>query len=225
MENAGSDIRDMPNFFYIIIVSDKDQKEKLMGLIVHSLENIPLSARRDYFIYLLDYGWHEPIAQALRANYDEMVRRAATSAAVVIKGTELGHFENEVFSWHHINREDAEELLPALLITNAHPSYFLNSAMNFTGKRNILRVAAEYGSMKLVLIPFKRFCHTTADVVAIIGRLFDDIAAGRDLSDFRIVRELKKGVGSALVDAIIAEPAVGGFGIDLKKALGAITKR
>lgn len=196
-----------------------------MALIVHSLENIPLSARRDYFIYLLDYGWHEPITQALRANYDEMVRRAAKSSAVVIKGTELGHFEDEVFSWHHINRENAEELLPALLITNAHPSHFLKGEMIFPGKHNILRVGAEYDSMKLVLIPFKRFCSTTADVVTIVGKLFDDIADGKDLAHFRIVREMKKGVGSALVDAIIAEPAVGGFGIYLKKALGAVTKR
>ncbi len=95
-----------------------------MGLIVHSLQNIPESKNRDYLIYLLDYGWDEPISKALRDNFDKMAEIAAKNRAVVIKGTELAHFENEVFSWHHINNEKADELLPALLITNKHPKYF-----------------------------------------------------------------------------------------------------
>jgi len=37
-----------------------------MGLHVHSLSNIPKSENRDYLIYLLEYGWHEPLAEALR---------------------------------------------------------------------------------------------------------------------------------------------------------------
>jgi hypothetical protein len=45
-----------------------------MGLMVHSLENIPESARRNYFIYLLDYGWHEPISEALRNNFENMAK-------------------------------------------------------------------------------------------------------------------------------------------------------
>ena len=40
-----------------------------MGLHVHSLVNIPKTENRDYFIYLLDYGWHEPLADAIHANY------------------------------------------------------------------------------------------------------------------------------------------------------------
>jgi len=32
-----------------------------MGLIVKSLDDLPETSDREYFIYLLDYGWHEPI--------------------------------------------------------------------------------------------------------------------------------------------------------------------
>ena len=95
-----------------------------MGLIVQSLENIPKDARRNYFIYLLDYGWYEPINKALRDNFDNMVQLASKTKAVVIKGTDLGDFQNEVLSWHHINNKDSGNSLPALLITNAHPAYF-----------------------------------------------------------------------------------------------------
>ena len=96
-----------------------------MGLHVHSLENIPKSENRDYLIYLLEYGWHEPLAAALNENFEKMANIAAQNRAVVIKGTELAHFDNEVFSWHQINNERDEDVLPAILITNAHPSYFL----------------------------------------------------------------------------------------------------
>ncbi len=68
-----------------------------MGLHVYSLDNIPQSSNRDYFIYLLEYGWHEPLAQALNDNFNKMANLAAKNRAVIIKGTELSHFENEVF--------------------------------------------------------------------------------------------------------------------------------
>ena len=74
-----------------------------MGLHVHSLSNIPKSENRDYLIYLLEYGWHEPLADALNHNFYKMAGIAAQNRAVVIKGTELAHFENEVFSWHQID--------------------------------------------------------------------------------------------------------------------------
>lgn len=48
-----------------------------MGLMVHSLQNIPESKNRDYLIYLLDYGWDEPISKGLRDNFDKMAEIAA----------------------------------------------------------------------------------------------------------------------------------------------------
>ena len=86
-----------------------------MGLYVHSLNNIPKSENRDYLIYLLEYGWHEPLGEALSKNFDQMAAKAAKSRSVVIRGTELAHFENEVFSWHQINNERDEKILPAIL--------------------------------------------------------------------------------------------------------------
>lgn len=110
-----------------------------MGLHVHSLSNIPKSENRDYLIYLLEYGWHEPLAQALNNNFDKMAGIAAQSRAVVIKGTELAHFENEVFSWHQINNERGDDILPALLITNAHPSYFMDNDHGYIRKSGLYR--------------------------------------------------------------------------------------
>jgi hypothetical protein len=190
-----------------------------MGLHVHSLSNIPKSENRDYLMYLLEYGWHEPLAQALNSNFEKMAGIAAQSRAVVIKGTELAHFENEVFSWHQINNERGDDILPAVLITNAHPSYFMDNNHGYRRGNGLYR-ESEDGELKLVLIPLKKFCSNTSEVVSLIEKLFADIAAGKDLSEFKIAKEAQKGIGSAIVDAIILEPNISGVGFSLKKLGG-----
>ena len=187
-----------------------------MGLHVYSLNNIPKSENRDYLIYLLEYGWHEPLGEALSNNFDQMAAKAAKSRSVVIRGTELAHFENEVFSWHQINNERDEEILPAILITNAHPSYFRDNNFDTRMKNGLYR--EDYSKkLKLILIPLKKFCSSTIEVVALIEKLFIDIEAEKDLSDFQIAKEVKKGIGSALADAIIFEPNISGVGFSFKK--------
>jgi hypothetical protein len=182
-----------------------------MGLWVQSLNNIPIAAHREYYIYLLDYGWHEQLGQALMDNYEKMASLAADNNAVVIRGTHRVHFEDEVFSWHHINREDAETLLPAILITNRHPHLFKESYGN-------QKTRTESG-LKMILIPLKNFCSTTTDVVTLIERLFADIRSHKDLKDFRIQREMKKGFGRAIADALILEPNFAGVGLNFSKLI------
>jgi len=185
-----------------------------MGLMIHSLENLPTTARRNFFIYLLDYGWNEPISNALRENFDRMAEIAAKNKAVIIKGTEIAHFQNEVMSWHQINNENAEDLLPALLITNTHPQYFKDSNEAFSGRENIIRTEED---LKLILIPFKRFCETTNEVLSLIEKVFKDIQDEKDLSEFKIAKEMNKGVGRAIVDSIILEPNFSGIGFSFNK--------
>jgi hypothetical protein len=96
-------------------------------LYVHSLGEIPQSAERAYYIYLLDYGWEEDLAGAVRANLPKMADLASRSNAVVIHGPRGVHFEDEVLSWHHVNGQDAKDILPALLVTTRHPSTFRES--------------------------------------------------------------------------------------------------
>ena len=37
-----------------------------MGLHIHSLGQLPATVERAYYVYLLDYGWHEPLGAAER---------------------------------------------------------------------------------------------------------------------------------------------------------------
>lgn len=111
----------------------------------------------------MEYGWHEPLAAALSDNFNEMAKMAANSRAVVIRGTELSHFSNEVFSWHKINNQDGDKILPAILITNAPPSYFLGFHSSYKHEKGLYKEDAD-NEMKLILIPLKKFCTTTTEV-------------------------------------------------------------
>ena len=189
-----------------------------MGLMVHSLDNIPENAKRDYFIYLLDYGWNEPIGDTLRNGFDKMAHESAINKAVIIKGTVGAHFHNEVFSWHQINGMSGDDMLPALLISNMHPSYFRDHAHGDEWGKELLN-QSETDGMKLILIPFRKFCRTSTEVVELIQRVFSDIKDQKDISDFAIAKEMKKGKSKAVVDALILEPNFAGVGIDLKKLI------
>lgn len=189
-----------------------------MGLWIQSLENIPPEAKRDYFIYLLDYGWNEPLGEALMKNYEKMASIAAEYKAVVIRGTHRVHFEDEVLSWHNINGEDAEDILPAILITNRHPKKFRES--HSPQKSELLG-----NDLKMILIPLKKFCKTTTEVVNLIEKIFNDIKKGKDLNDFRVGKEMKKGFGKAISDALILEPNFAGMGFSFNKFMDYFKKK
>jgi hypothetical protein len=180
-----------------------------MGLYVHSLGEVPTGAERAYYVYLLDYGWEEPLGNAVRANLPRMADMASRSNAVVIHGPRGVHFEDEVLSWHRVNGQDAKNILPAILITTRHPSTFRDS---FAAGR-----PTKESRDALLLLPLRKVCKSSQDVVDLIQRVFEDIKGKKRLSEFRAAKRMRRGVAGALVDAVILQPKVGGIGFDLKK--------
>jgi hypothetical protein len=181
-----------------------------MGLWVHSLGELPANAQRAYYIYVLDFGWDEPLGRALNQNLQRMMDLASRNEAVVIKGLDSNHFENEVFSYHGINGERADEILPAILITTLHPKYFQEQNSRYS--------AIEELNDKLLLIPLRKTCSTSDEVIVLIAKIFRDIAEKKELADFSIQRQVQKRHGfRAFADALVLEPNISGVGIDLKK--------
>lgn len=184
-----------------------------MGLMIHSLEGLSDKHNRDYFIYLLDYGWQEPLSDALRKNFGPAAELASHHKnAVVIMSAMVGaHFSDEVLSWHSINGEtaDKDQLLPAILVTNRHPAEFR--------KRGSSENAQAEDNLKMILFPLKKYCQTTTEVVSLIQKIFGKINLGVDLDDFEITKERKKGFGRAIADSLILEPNINGVGFDFKK--------
>ncbi|WP_394224481.1 hypothetical protein [Alteromonas gracilis] len=184
-----------------------------MGLHVHNLGNLPNTVDgRDFFIYVLDYGWKEPLTDTLVANFTNMARKASESRSMVIAGIDPVHFANEVFSWHQINGEDGESMLPAIMISTLTPNYFYEN--------NHHRRAASEIDDKLVLIPLKKVCESTDDVIKLIGSIFKDIEKKSELTGFEVVKKLQKGKGRRFADALILEPNFSGLGINLRSLFG-----
>lgn len=186
-----------------------------MGLMVHSLEELPQNASREFYIYLLDYGWHEPLGQALHQNFDRMAARASECGAVVLHGVGA-HFQDEVLSWHHINGQPADELLPAILLTTVHPFHSRDESPRSTRRRHQRGIVDE----RMVLIPLRHHCRTSTDVAVLIDQLFADISEKRGLLSFRVAEEIQRGNRGAIVDALILQPNVSGIGVNI----GAIVK-
>ena len=184
-----------------------------MGLVVKSLCNVPHTDRK-YFIYLLQCGWGTELDSALMKLFPRMAQEASDSDSVVIAGSDAAHFQNDVFSWHRINGEDASELLPAILLTTVHPERFRNERDPFW----LTRKPNEH----MVLISLKEFASTPDKVADLIRKLFTDIQHKRDLSDFEVVKTISRHRSRAFMDSIILRPGVAGCSIDIKQALKAI---
>lgn len=201
-----------------------------MGLYIYNLSRLPVGVESDYYIYLLDYGWHEPLGEALHANFRRMADLAAKNKAVVLAGTDSRafademlavHFDDPQFSWSNINGESGEEILPALMISTIHPRRFRAANPEYRPKLSSRGLADE----KLIIIPLRGACKSSTEVVALIEKIFRDIAAKKPLTDFVVAKEVRAGSGGALSDALILRPSVWGVGVDLRELIRGLRKR
>lgn len=192
-----------------------------MGLYVHSLSRLPLGMERDYYVYVLDYGWDEPLTQTLHANFRKMADLAAKSDAIVVAGTDSRAFAQEVlsvhvdepnFRWDNIKGEPGEDILPALMITTAHPRRFLGRFPGYAPNISSRGTADD----TMIIISIKGLCKTPGDVTALIEKVFRDIAEDRPLENFIVAKEVSASPRQSMSEAIILKPAIYGVGVDIK---------
>lgn len=202
-----------------------------MGLYIHSLSRLPLGVERDYYVYVLDYGWQEPLGASLHANFRHMADLAAKNKAVVVAGTDSRAFADEIlsahvddpqFSWQKINGENGEDVLPAIMISTIHPQKFKTEVPGYQFPKMKNGVADD----NLILIPLRGACGNTTEVVSLIERIFHDIAQKKPLREFSIAKKIKAGNGGAYSNAVILRPTLCGMGVDLMALAKAwMTKR
>ena len=203
-----------------------------MGLYVHSLSRLPLGLEREYYLYILDYGWDEPLGAALHANFRRMADLAAKNDAVVLAGTDSRVFAEEVisvhvddpqFSFRSVNGEDGDSVLPALMISTIHPRKFKETSSGY----RFTDIAPGIADDKLILIPLRGVCKDSTEVISLIERVFKDIEAKKTLTEFHIAKQIHAKrpqsslvrMGGAISDAIILKPSVMGVGLDIKELL------
>ncbi len=133
-----------------------------MGLMIHSLGEIPADAQRGYFVYLLDYGWDEPLGEVLFKNFDRMADQASRNNSVVLRGLVGSHFVDEVLSWHQVNGQPADKILPAILVTTRNPHDFRDAEM--------VKSNRDGNQHPMLLVPLRDACKSTSDVATLIER-------------------------------------------------------
>lgn len=188
-----------------------------MGLYISHLDTVTIKQERSLYIYLLDYGWPDgQWEQLFKKHFMRMADRASETGAIVIGSMRGIHFANEVLSYHHVGSLSGEDLLPGLLITKTHPSYFRES---FDDTQ-----PAERGLDTLLVIPLRPFCRDETDFLQAVEGVFKDLKSGAKLRDFEIAkhdarRNRGTGLRRRMVDAIAVKPGAFGVSIDLKALL------
>lgn len=194
-----------------------------MGLYIHSLTRLPKDIEREYYIYLLDYGWENSFTTKFHQNFAKIADLAAKGNSVVIAGTvprqfldETAsiHFDTPVLSWNDVFGIKGEDVLPALMVTTAHPSVFLQnqdrvhlSGMDIFG----------WANEKVILIPIDAHCKTEGDLFGLVERLFRDIYKNKSLSDFEIISEIKRKRHAHSPEIVVLKPGAYGIYLDLKQ--------
>lgn len=181
-----------------------------MGLMIHSLGELPETAERGFYVYLLDYGWEDPLGSVVIDNFDRMSDEASRNDAVVIRGLVGQHFTDEVLLWHQINGQPGEDILPALLLTTRNPHQFRDSRFGDH---------APAPKDRILLIPLRKVCASPVDVAPLLKKLFADIRERKQLSNFEVAKELRAGAGNAVVDGLILQPNIAGIGVNLNVVL------
>jgi hypothetical protein len=183
-----------------------------MGLMIHSLDEISIDLKRNFYLYLLDYGWQQPLSRVIHENFSKISDVMSKNQSVFLMGTVGSHFDDQVLSWHHINGKSGEEILPAFLITSKHPKEFLDHGFRSQ------KISLEY-QHSMILIPIKDFCKSEQDVVELLRKILNDIKSGDEIQNFKIKKEMQKGLMGAVVDSFILEPNVGGLGLNLNNII------
>jgi len=187
-----------------------------MDLKITTLARLPENTDRLFFVYFLDYGWDDELTQAMYANFDLLAGVAAENRSLLLSGLNRTEFANEVLSWHRINGEPADELLPAIMITDVEPRMVGNFADHEFGHFQHHSRSRSVWPERFLLIPLREVCRSAADVTALLQKLAADLRSGRPLSEFEIRRVEVKNANAAS-DMIVLQPNIAGIGIDLKE--------
>jgi hypothetical protein len=92
-----------------------------MGYLLNSLGNLPVDDDVKFYIFVINGQWREPLYEIVEQNFSS-VARSIGKEAVIAKGLNPVEWSNEVAARYlQDNYGNYSSLLPALLVTNAHP--------------------------------------------------------------------------------------------------------
>ena len=183
-----------------------------MGLKVSTIARLPLDSDREYFVYFLDYGWDDSFSEVMYNNFDNFASGLAGQNGLVIAGLNRQEFADEVLSWHSLNGEPTDELLPAILVSGCHPEEFRRSNEFGRGWSEGNEGVRKHDGA--ILIPLRDVCKSPDDVVPIISSILGSIRNRQKIEEFDILRQM--GGSDKEAEIFVLQPNFYGIGVDLK---------
>ncbi len=100
-----------------------------MGYMLTSLGNLPIDDEVHFYIFIVNGQWQEPTYALIEQNF-AAVARSIGKNAVIAKGLNSQEWYGEVAETYLGKDHDTYfSMLPALLITDAHPSHVLPESL------------------------------------------------------------------------------------------------
>jgi hypothetical protein len=100
-----------------------------MGYMLNSLGNLPIDDDVRFYIFVINGQWQEPTYAVMEENF-AAVARSIGKAAVIAKGLNPQEWYGEVAeAYLGKDHDDCFSLLPALLLTDAHPSQITKGSL------------------------------------------------------------------------------------------------
>lgn len=188
-----------------------------MGLYISKLDEIAIKEERDLYIYLLDYGWPEGKWESVfKKHFMKMADLAADNNAVVIGSPRGRHFANAVLNYHQLLDVAADNILPAIMITRTHPTYFQDDPQDVFGREPV-----KAGLEDLLLVPLETFFTSEEDFIRGIEGIFENAKKGLELSQFEVAggdyRVRKASAVSRFWESAEIKPGIFGLKLDVKK--------
>jgi hypothetical protein len=92
-----------------------------MGYTVNKLTNLPLDDEVDFYIFVINGEFDDPLYAMIEKNF-KAIARSIGDNAVIVQGTDPVNFTSEVQrTYLGKHSEQVFRLLPALVITDTHP--------------------------------------------------------------------------------------------------------
>jgi hypothetical protein len=100
-----------------------------MGYMLNSLGNLPVDDDIRFYVFVINGQWQEPLYGMIEQNFSSIAKSIGTHA-VVAKGLHPAEWYGEIAETYlGKDHDDYFPLLPALLVTDAHPSSFTDKSL------------------------------------------------------------------------------------------------
>ncbi len=92
-----------------------------MGYYLNALGNLPLNKQVDFYIFIINGEFHDELYELIDRNFPNLAGSIGPRA-IIARGTQPAAFSSDVAQKYlGKDHDDLFHLIPALLITNAHP--------------------------------------------------------------------------------------------------------